>query len=120
MKKPLSLLALLSLLSLPVFGQGVLRSNVTLYWNYDPLLLTNISFYIKGSSDVTVPLSNWTMMASVIGTSNAPTPTNVTINLAPQQKFMFCVASNFWGESNPSNVASTPPPPRSDVSLGVR
>lgn len=114
------LILLLSLLSLPAFGQGLLRSNVTLYWNYDPLLLTNMSFYIKGSPDVTAPLGGWATKAAVVGTTNAATPTNATIALAPQAFYFVCQASNFWGLSDPSNIASTPPPPRSDVSLGVR
>lgn len=120
MKKPILILSLLVLLALPCAGQGLLRSNVTLYWDYDPLLLTNMSFYVRGSPDVALPVSGWAVKAALIGTSNGPTATNVTIPLAPQEYFFVCQASNFWGLSDPSNIASVPPPPRSDVSLGVR
>lgn len=113
-----NLILFLSLLALPASGQGILRSNVTLFWDYPPT--TNISFFIKGSPDATAPVSGWAVKAAVMGTTNAATPTTVTVDLAPQEYFFVCVASNFWGVSNPSNVASTPPPPRSDVSLGVR
>jgi hypothetical protein len=117
--KKLILLGSFIVLALPAIGQNLLRSNVTLYWDY-PVSTTNVTFVIKGSPVITTPLSNWTVKGVVMGNPSAPSPTNITIALDPQEFFFVCQASNFWGLSNPSNVASTPPPPRSDVSLGVR
>jgi len=105
--------------ALTSFGQG-LRTNVTLYWEYPASELTNVTFIIRGSPTASVPWTNWTVRAVLPGNTNNPTSTNLIVALVPQEYFFICQASNFWGLADPSNVASTPRPPRSDVSLGLR
>lgn len=48
----------------------------------------------------------WILVATVTNTNAVP----LQVNPAGAW-FFYCTASNFWGESDPSNVASTPPLP---------
>jgi hypothetical protein len=115
MKKILILLlSTVSLLADP------LRTNVTLFWDYDPALLTNITFIVRGTNQLVAPYAAWPVVSIVPAQPNRATPTNLTVHLQPQAFFFICQSSNLWGVSDPSNVASTPAPPRSDYSLGVR
>jgi hypothetical protein len=97
-----------------------LRTNVTLIWNYDVTQLTNTTFILRGTNQLGSAAASWPIMATVTGQTNRPTATNLVIDLQPQAFFFVCQASNLWGLSDPSNVASTPAPPRSDFSLGVK
>ena len=61
------------------------------------------AFKIYGTNDITAPLTNWPLLITV--------PGNVTQALyimQPGQTFFYVTASNFWGESGPSNVTNTP------------
>lgn len=64
------------------------------------------------SRDITTPMSNWVVVAT---TTNPAIRLPVTAGV----NFFAITASNFWGESDFSNVASTPALPRSDVTLKV-
>lgn len=97
-----------------------LRTNVTLYWSVPVKDRTNATFIIRGTTNATAPLATWPVVATVPGVTNQPTATNVTITVEPLEFYYTCQHSNFWGVSDPSNVASTPAPPRSDISLGIR
>lgn len=110
-----SLPAALVLLMAFTFGAS-LRQSITLYWTYPQSeLSTNLTFNIYSSTDVGVPVPSWPLFTNVSGLS-----TNITVPLTPQARFFYVTASNLWGESPPSNVASTPNPPRSDSALGIR
>lgn len=112
------LILLLSLLSLPVYGQ--IRTNLNLVWDYPPQSQsTTITFYVFTSQDITVPTSNWTFYAStpcVVGVSNYMVP--VTAGTA--SKWFTAGASNLTGFSPFPSAAECPPVPRSDVLLRVR
>lgn len=109
-------LTLLMLSALSAFGQ--LRTNVILEWTYPPAELTNVTFLLFSSQTITNPVENWPLLWTVRGTTNAPTPTNLTLAMEPQVMFFAMKSSNFWGRStNFSNVAWTPAPPRSDSTL---
>lgn len=91
-----------------------LRTNVVLYWNYPAAEVSNTTFIVRYTTNATIPKTNWPVSATVLG------QTNCALNIQPGAYFFVCQASNLWGVSDPSNVASTPAPPRSDYSLGVR
>ena len=87
----------------------------------------DLTFYVFMSTNLAVPMSNWTAVATVVATNTSRTliGTNFTfeapLNLQPAQSFFVAIASNqFWGKSDFSSVASTPPVPRSDISLQIR
>lgn len=101
-------------------AQGQLRTNVTLVWDYPVSETTNIWFFVRGTNAISSWSSNWPVIAVVAGAENFSTPTTVTFPLAPQKYFFVCQASNYWGLSDPSNVAAVPSPPRSDVLLRAR
>jgi hypothetical protein len=65
-------------------------------------------FKLYHSTDPAVPLAQWTPLTNIAGTN-----LSVTLNIEPGVHCFFLTASNWWGESDPSNVASTPAPPRS-------
>lgn len=88
---------------------------ITLAWNYPTNeLSTNLTFRLYHSTNITVPLTNWTVITNIAGTN-----TSVSLPVLPGAHFFALTASNFWGESDFSNVASTPPAPRSDVNLSI-
>ena len=83
---------------------------VTLAWDYPSAEVTNIAaFKVYQSEDVSRPLREWPLLTNVSGALQ------VSFLLEPGRHFFFVTASNFWGESDPSNVASTPALPRSGV-----
>lgn len=94
---------------------GVLRTNVPLTWTYPTnLLSTNLIFKVYSSTNVSVPVTNWPLTATVIGTN-----TNVVLPINAQQRFFVLTASNWWGESDFSNVAQTPPVPSDEGTLSI-
>lgn len=73
-------------------------------------------FLLHQSTNVQTPMSNWPVVYSVSATNtNSFTTVGATnvysapLTNVPGQWFFFCTASNLWGESDPSNVADTPP-----------
>ena len=85
--------------------------DVTLAWDYPASeLSTNLCFKLYHSVNPAQPLAQWTPITNVAGTN-----LSVTIQVDVGVHFFFLTASNWWGESDPSNVASTPLPPRSGV-----
>ncbi len=58
------------------------------------------SYYVHMATSL--PTTNWTVYPT--------TGTSLTLNMAPQQAYFFVTASNFWGESGPSNTNATPAP----------
>lgn len=107
------LLFLLIWIAAKAAGPGATRNSVTLAWDYPTNeLSTNLLFKVYSHTNITVPLTNWTVLTNVVGTN-----LNVAIPMNAQQRFFYVTASNYWGESFPSNVAGTPPPPRDQVGL---
>jgi hypothetical protein len=88
---------------------ATLRTNVTLVWNYpEAELSTNLVFKLYSSPNPATPLASWALLVTVPGTN-----TQATVPMQPTNMFFVLTASNYWGESDFSNVASTPVPPRS-------
>lgn len=110
------LLLLVSIVTLGVLP-GQLRNSVTLAWDgYPPgELSTNLTFKVYSSTNPAVPLTNWQVFTNVVGTN-----TSVVIVMQPEQRFFFVTASNLWGESTPSNVAGSPPPPRDNLTVRLQ
>lgn len=94
-------------------------------------LSTNFTFYVLGTNTLTLPLSNWPVVATIYATnwfSNsfwiAPiSGTNYTLSctqmISPQAFFWTIQTSNdFWGLAPDfSNIAGVPAAPRNDVNL---
>ena len=126
------------LLLLPLLMLGLLiglaaqspSGNVVLAFDYPVSDLdTNLVFKLYGTTNVALPLTNWLVMASAAATSavstnligtNLVATFNIPVTITPGRFFFVCTASNFWQESVPSNVASTPALPRSDSKLTIK
>ena len=106
------LLSTALLAPLQPLSAGTLASDtVTLAWDY-PLaeLTTNLTFKLYHSTNPAIPPTQWTPFTNIVGTN-----LSAALSIDVGVHFFFLTASNWWGESDPSNVASTPPPPRSGV-----
>ena len=91
-------------------------SNVQLNWNYPVSeLSTNLSFVIYSSTNATLPMTNWTVLTNVVGTA-----TNITLNVVQGENYYAVKVKNFWGESDFSQVVSTPAVPRSGIALTIK
>lgn len=93
----LSVLILFSVLAFSAFAQP--RSAATLSWDYPTNELASVRFNLYSSTNVALPVSTWPLLTNVSGT-------NVVVQINPGQCFYFCTASNEFGESIPSNVAT--------------
>jgi hypothetical protein len=87
---------------------------VTLAWDYPAAELKGTAFNIYHSQDPALPLNQWQKVASVQETNLC------RLSIVPGAHFFTATASNFWGESQFSNIASTPAVPRSDGNLRIR
>jgi hypothetical protein len=88
---------------------GTFRSTIGLQWDQATNSAPDL-FKLYTTTDISTPLTDWKLVATVSGEIH-----NITIsNIEPIQAYFYLVASNWWGESLPSNVAQTPPIP-SDV-----
>jgi hypothetical protein len=77
---------------------------ITLAWNYPTNeLSTNLTFNLYHSLAVTNPLP-WMMMTNTVGTN-----LNCKVDIIPGEHYFYVTASNFWGESLPSNILGLPP-----------
>lgn len=104
---------------------NTVSGHVTLQWRYPTNRITDdLRFQLYQAPDLTLPLDQWTPLASVAATNFAPyqvdlcgtnwMATNLTVQLEIQPGAYFFVgtASNFWGETSiTSNVVATPPAP---------
>lgn len=98
-------------------------TSVTLAWNPQPQLDSNAVFNLYGSTNVSLPVSQWMYLtsapaATVSGTNSWPT-TNLTVTMTPGVFFFYLTASNFWGESGPSNQAGTPAVPVTVTNVNI-
>ena len=129
MKLPIAIGLFLLSAILAHAAPGQTKTNVTLYWSAptnlvysvtngtEIVLLTNVvdRYFMYASSDPSINTTNWPVLISVPGTV-----TNVSLVMTPQMRFYAVTASNYWGESDFSNVAWTPPRPSDEVQLWVK
>lgn len=97
-----------------VIGQADTNETVIVSWDYPASEISNMTFRVYQSTNITTPLTNWNVLATVKGTNEAP-PIQVVGGL----NYFAVSSSNFWGAVF-SSVVSIPALPRSDVSLQVR
>lgn len=104
------------LLFITCLAWAAFNTKIKLEWDYPPNELPGITFNIYYSTNLAVPLSNWTRITNVVGV------TNVILPLIPTgQHYYYATASNaVYGESDPSNVATTGPAPRSGATLNMK
>jgi hypothetical protein len=115
MKSRIGLLAIVALLAGAVFSQQTpIDGRVTVEWDYPSNDVPTMTFNVYHSTNISLPVANWPKLASVQGATRVP------LTVTPGPNYFVCTASNFWGESDFSNVASTPGTPRSDINLKVR
>jgi len=114
MKKTIiaSIILIAGLLITGGYPSGPPSGRVNLVWDYPTNELSpDLVFRLFHSTNITVPMTNWVVLTNVPGTS-----TSVSVVITPGIHFFVMTASNFWGESDFSNVASTPALPRSATS----
>jgi hypothetical protein len=92
------------LLILCALVASALDGRVVLSWITTDTNLSAITFRVYHSTNLVRP-APWDYYAEVQGTNLLRT------TLVPGVHFMYCTASNFWGETSPSNIAGTPPAP---------
>lgn len=116
MKRLLLLIPLLSIAWTPPSG------NVTLQWVYPTNTYSaDLVYQIRGTNIISAPISSWPILTNVPGNTNTLVGTNYVtqciVTIQPGPFFFTCVASNFWGVADPSNVVLTPPLPQSNINL---
>lgn len=77
---------------------AVLGENVKLEWNPSPTDQEIKSYTLYWATNIIGP---WVRMTNV-------TTTNAVVDVPIGQNFFYCTASNFWSESERSNIAWTP------------
>lgn len=100
----------------PEIRPGQLRDSIFLFWDYPEEGDDTLSFNLWHKDSL--PLisgGGWNMRTNIPGTER-----QIVLPIEPGVHFFTLTASNLWGESGFSNVASTPAPPRSDVELGIK
>ena len=112
MKYILTLLLSICSLSAATLPSG----SVTLAWDYPTNeLSTNLTFIVYSTTNIITPLTNWARLTNVIGTN-----LQSTVTIQPGQRYFVVTASNFWMESEFSNVVYTPPLPAVGSNLNIR
>lgn len=80
-------------------------ADLRLAWDYAPEELgTNMVFKLYSHTNANEPATNWAV------TILPGTGTTARVVMIPERRFWFVTASNFWGESGPSNIAGAPNP----------
>lgn len=97
---------LLSLLLLLCPQAGSSSTNlITLAWDVPKEALgTNASVQVYSSTNIVAPLKTWSIVTNIPATTNV-----IQIQVTPGKAFYAATFSNFWGISDFSNVAGTPP-----------
>lgn len=107
------LLIILAVLSADGAPPGSLRTNITLQIDYPTnQLSTNLVFKIYSTTNLALAVSSWPLEKTFVGTN-----TTFTLPIIASQRFYVMTSSNWWGESDFSNVAQTPPLPLDVVNL---
>jgi hypothetical protein len=112
----------LMLTGMAAFSAGPAPQNVTLTWSapspYPASLLSGITYEVFQSTDLTVPMTNWTIVATL--TNQPQTNLQAILPVTPGAYFWALRPRNFWGPAPFSNVASTPPVLPQTSDLGVK
>lgn len=96
MKKLLLLLPLFLLLN-TLFATP--NGRIRLQW--DASTETNVTYNVYAHTNLLLPYTQWAMLTNVAATY-------VDLDIIPGRYFFYVTATNFWGESDPSNLVSTP------------
>lgn len=96
--KHMIVLFIISLLTLTVIVFASIRKTVVLKWDYPIDEIPHVSFNIYFNTNLTN--ATWTLLTNVFGV------TSVAVPVVPGNCFFFATASNEFGESIPSNVAT--------------
>lgn len=110
MRKLLFALTVIGCLAAVAHQRGVFRDTVTLAWDYSTNNMDGTTFYVYGSAELTA-MTNWPVITVVTNQTFA------TFYTVPSSWFFAVTASNWWGESDFSNVLKLPEPPLSDIKL---
>jgi hypothetical protein len=126
MKKTIALLILMCAPALAsTLPTNAINGHIGLTWTYPTNAISNdLRFQFYGTTNLTVPWSNWPVITNVAATNFAPyqvtqdgtnwvaTNLSIRLDLQPGQYFFVGTASNFWGETSvTSSITSTPPAP---------
>ncbi len=101
----------LSLVGTPSTHKGL----VTFMADYDTNWMTSdTGFVLYSSTNLVEPLVNWSVITNVDNSLCITNGTNIilTIPLGIGTRFFYLTASNYFGESDPSNVTNTIVPGR--------
>lgn len=121
MKKTIAIPALLILWAVAALGLTLLpvKNQFALKWDYtnDVRIDPTFCFVIYTSADLSNPITNWSVYTNVSGSNSwtAEMESNNVVyavsNVSAQlsQQYWFVTASNFFGESLPSNTVTSPP-----------
>lgn len=104
MKRTLLILGLLLGLMVWLSPGQIIDGRVTVMWTYPTQDIAGVTFRIYQTTNLTQALP-WNFLTSVQSTNKAH------LTLIPGNNFAYVTASNFWGESAPSNIAGTPTVP---------
>lgn len=111
MRKLLFILTLVGCLAAVAHQRGIFRDEVTLAWDYQTNRIPGTVFFVYGSENVYMPIEEWPVITVVTGQTWA------TFQTVPSSWFFAVTASNWWGETDFSNVLEIPEPPSSDINL---
>jgi hypothetical protein len=90
--------------------------SVTLAWDYPTNELSpNLTFNLYSTTNVTASVTSWPLLTNIVGTN-----LQASITVQPGQRFFVMTASNFWMESEFSNVVYVPPLPAVGSNLNIR
>ncbi len=89
------------------------NGHIRLTWDYPAAEMTDTTFNVHYSTDLAVPMTSWLVMTNV-------STTNVDLTITPGKMFFYVTATNFWGESDPSNVVHTPGVYQNAVNLQIQ
>lgn len=106
---------ILGLLALTIcVGISQSLKSITFAWNYDVANESpDLVFQLRYSATVDAPIP-WPIIATIPGSNRT-----YTVSLPPGRGYYYLTAGNIWGESEPSNMVTTPPPPQSNLGLTV-
>jgi hypothetical protein len=105
----------LCVLGIALVAQSAINGRVRLTWSYPTTTDTSLVFKIYTSTSMSIPLTNWTVVATVPYNARS-----YDLTVTPGEQFFVMTASNFWGQGDFSNVAGTPPAPSIGGSLAVQ
>ena len=89
---------------------------VTFAWDYPTNELSpSLTFILYSAADLSLSATNWVSLTNTVGTN-----LTLTISITPGLRFFYLTASNFWGESLPSQMAVTPATAKTTTNLTIR